>query len=58
MVKLYTIPEAAELLRFSPFTLYRWVHEGKIKAIKFGTRSYRIRHKHLLELLSKGKTKK
>lgn len=42
MPKFYTISEAAKILRFSPFTLYRWIHEGKIKAVKIGSRSYRI----------------
>lgn len=57
-VKLYTVSEAAEILRFSPMTLYRWIHEGKIRALKFGTRSYRIRKIHIEELLDLVKTKK
>lgn len=57
-VKLYTVSEAAKILRFSPMTLYRWIHEGKLKAVGFGTRSYRIKKLYLEELLNQTKTKK
>ena len=55
-VSLYTVSEAAKILRFSPMTLYRWIHDGKIKAVRFGTRSYRVKKNHLEELLRKVKT--
>lgn len=55
--KLYTVAEAAKLLRFSPMTLYKWIRENKIKAVKFGGRSYRIKEKDIEELLTQVKIK-
>jgi len=45
--KLYKVAEAARLLRFAPITLYRWIKTGKMKAIKVGSRSYRISERDL-----------
>ncbi len=52
---LYTVSEAAKILRFSPVTLYRWIAQGKIKVAKLGTRSYRIKKRHLEELMENKK---
>lgn len=35
---LLDIPETARYLRISKSTLYRWVHQKKIKHIKIGSR--------------------
>ncbi len=35
---LLDIPETARYLRISKSTLYRWVHQKKIKYIKIGSR--------------------
>jgi len=45
--QFYTVPETAKILRFSPLTIYKWIKKGKIKAAKFGNRSYRISRKEL-----------
>lgn len=50
--KLYTVIETAKILRFSPMTLYKWIREDKIKAVKFGNRSYRIKEKDIKQLLN------
>ena len=34
--RVFTIPEAAEILRLSPYTVKRLVQRGKIKAAKTG----------------------
>jgi excisionase family DNA binding protein len=49
--KFYKVAEAAQLLRFSPLTLYRWIKKGRIKAVKMGFRSYRISARELSVLL-------
>ena len=49
--RLYTIPEAAKILRLSPFTVYKWISQGKIKAVKLGAKSYRIEVKEIDRLL-------
>lgn len=46
-VKFYTVKEAAEILRFSPLTIYRWLKKGRIKGIKFGGSHYRIDKKEI-----------
>jgi len=30
----YSVPEVARILGFSDMTVIRWIHEGKIKAIR------------------------
>jgi excisionase family DNA binding protein len=39
---LLTVPEVAEWARVDPKTVYRWIKEGRIEAIQFGLRTYRI----------------
>lgn len=41
-IKFYTVKETAEILRFTPLTIYRWLKKGKIHGIKLGGRQYRI----------------
>lgn len=35
--KYYTIPEAAERLRVTPQAIYKWVRQGKLKAVYVGS---------------------
>lgn len=35
-MKLYTAEEAAEVLRLSKWTVWKYGREGKIKAVRFG----------------------
>lgn len=49
--RLYTVSEAAKILRLSPFTVYKWISQGKIRVVKLGAKSYRIKIKEIDELL-------
>ena len=39
---LLTVPEVAEWARVHPKTVYRWIKQGRLEAIQFGPRTYRI----------------
>ena len=39
---LLTALEVAEWVRVHPKTVYRWIREGKLEAIQFGPRTFRI----------------
>ena len=39
---LLTVLEVAEWARVHPKTVYRWIREGKLEAIQFGPRTFRI----------------
>ncbi len=39
MERLYSVEEAAELLRVSPHTLRLWVYQGRLRATKLGRRT-------------------
>ena len=39
---LLTVPEVAEWARVHPKTIYRWIKEGRLEAIQFGPRTFRI----------------
>jgi len=41
-VELLTVPEVAKWAKVSTKTVYRWITEGKLEAIRFGSRTYRI----------------
>lgn len=40
--QLLTVPEVAAWVRVSPKTVYRWIKDGKLKALQFGSRLYRV----------------
>jgi excisionase family DNA binding protein len=50
---LLTVPEVAEWARVHPKTVYRWIRDGKLEAIQFGPRTFRVPedavHKFLLK---------
>jgi len=39
---LLTVLEVAEWARVHPKTVYRWIKDGRIEAIQFGPRTFRI----------------
>jgi excisionase family DNA binding protein len=39
---LLTVPEVAEWARVHPKTVLRWIKDGRLEAIQFGPRTYRI----------------
>lgn len=44
-MNLLTIQEVADLAKVSAKTIYRWISDNKIPAIRLGTRTYRIPEK-------------
>lgn len=50
---IYTLTEIIEALGVTRRTLYNWIKDGKIKAIKIGNR-WRITEDALQEFLEKG----
>lgn len=53
--KLLTIKEAALWLKLTPITLYEYIRQGTLKAVKFG-RYYRIVERDLLAFIDAHKT--
>lgn len=51
MEKTYTPEEAAEILKVIPYTVRKWLRDGKIKGTKLG-RMWRISESELKRLLS------
>ena len=52
-VKVYTLDEVAEILHTTRRTLYTYLKEGKLKAVKIG-RKWIITEENLKEFISKG----
>lgn len=50
MTKTYSVKEVCEMLSISKVTLYRYIKQDKIKAVKFG-KSWIITEKSLEEAL-------
>jgi len=54
-INLLTPQEVADRLRLRRSTVWRYIREGKIKAIMFNKRTYRISEKDLNQFLRKCK---
>lgn len=50
MTKIYTIHELEEVLQVTQRTIYNWIKDGKLKAIKIG-RTWRVTQEALDEFL-------
>jgi excisionase family DNA binding protein len=50
-IKLLTVPEVAEWARVHPKTVHRWIRLGKLRAVRFGNRTYRIPESEIVRLL-------
>ena len=50
---LLTVPEVAEWARVHPKTVYRWIREGRLEAIQFGPRTFRVPEDAIGKLLNK-----
>ena len=50
-IELLTIPEVAKWAKVSTKSIYRWIESGKIPAVKFGARTYRIPEKAIIDYL-------
>jgi excisionase family DNA binding protein len=50
-INLLTIQEVAEWAKVSTKTVYRWISDNKIPAIRLGNRTYRIPEKAIIDYL-------
>jgi len=50
--ELLTVAEAAELLKVTRHTIYRWIAEGRLPAVRYSPRVLRIRSEDLAGLSS------
>ena len=50
-INLLTIQEVAEWAKVSTKTVYRWISDNKIPAIRLGNRTYRIPEKAIIAYL-------
>ena len=50
-VKLLSVQEDAEWAKVSTKTVYCWIADNKIPAIRFGSRTYKIAEKDLIDYL-------
>lgn len=57
MGRLFTVDEAAALVRQHPVTLYGLIRDGALPAIRLGTRTIRIREVDLEDYLDRRSTK-
>lgn len=53
---LLRVTEAAEFLRVSRWTIYRWVEEGRLKGTKLGRGSLRIFAESVMVLVEQHRT--
>lgn len=52
-LKTYTLDEIADILHLTKRTLYTYVKEGELKAVKFG-KYWRVSQEQLEEFMSRG----
>ena len=52
-IRVYTLDEVAEALKITRRTLYTYVKEGKLKAVKIG-REWRVSEAALQDFINKG----
>jgi excisionase family DNA binding protein len=52
-IRVYTLDEVAEVLKITRRTLYTYVKEGKLKAVKIG-REWRVSEAALQDFINKG----
>jgi excisionase family DNA binding protein len=50
-INLLTIQEVADWAKVSTKTVYRWISDNKIPAIRLGNRTYRIPEKAIIDFL-------
>jgi len=52
-IKVYTLEEVAQILHLTRRTLYSYVHDGKLKAVKIG-KYWRVTEESLAAFLATG----
>jgi excisionase family DNA binding protein len=45
--ELLTVAEAARLLKVTPHTIYRWIGQGRLRALRYSRRVLRVRRSDL-----------
>ena len=55
-IKIYTLEEAAEILKVTRRSIYNYINEKKLRAVKVG-REWRVSHKDLADFAYKGTSK-
>ena len=50
-IELLTVPQVAKWAKVSTKSIYRQIESGKIPAVKFGARTYRIPEKAIIDYL-------
>ena len=51
-VRLLTVPEVAAWARVHPKTVYRWIKDGRLNALRLGNRTYRITEPDVKQFLA------
>jgi excisionase family DNA binding protein len=54
---LLRVQETAKLLKVSKWTIYRWIEEGRLSAVKLGPGSLRVVRTSVDELLGKSEVR-
>lgn len=54
---LLRVQETAKLLKVSKWTIYRWIEEGRLSAVKLGPGSLRVVRASVDELLGKNEVR-
>ncbi|NUM25754.1 MAG: helix-turn-helix domain-containing protein [Candidatus Buchananbacteria bacterium] len=49
---ILTLEEVAKIMKVSQKTVYRWVNSRKLRAAKFGHKTYRILEKDLVKFIN------
>ena len=52
-ISLLTVQEVADWAKVSTKTVYRWIADNKIPALRLGNRTYRIPEKAIIDYLKK-----
>lgn len=52
---LYTVSEAAEVLKVSERTIHRYISSGLLPSVRVGPKKVRIKHEELMSLLKERK---
>jgi excisionase family DNA binding protein len=52
---LYTVQEVAEILKVDPRTVYRYINEGVLDAVRLSARKTRIRRNDLLNFIDRAR---
>lgn len=52
-IVVYTVKEVAAMAKTTPYTVRRWIKEGKLPAVIIGN-SYRVAERDIVKLLTHG----